>query len=398
MSAGHTRSSGRDDLPEVHRLIRDEGLESLVRWFQPTADLDAPAPHGTTPLMTAIAMKDLGKVEWLLLHGADPEKTDDFSKTALAVAVDRDFLPAIELLIRAGVDRGYEPKYPPKPLVRLFPDPDGLTMPEELRSVMPEAEWREMMRAGFEAFAANEVNVPVQPLIGDVASFEALRLFLAAGDRLQDAPRELRRRLLGLPEEAEFSVSQEEFLRDWKPRWGETNPQRIESAFLRDMVLTGRTAWAARAFFTSGTDSSRSPVWCDSRFGASLTELPDGRHVQIGGEHEDHYDVDFQIYNDLIVFDGRGGFEIFGYPQEDFPPTDFHSATLVDDQIYVIGGLGYRERREFGTTPVFRFDTATWKVSRVANRKTGGVPNTRRSRKPSPPITSIWSSTSVAVW
>ena len=43
------------------------------------------------------------------------------------------------------------------------------------------------------------------------------------------------------------------------------------------------------------------PVWCFSRFGTSLTELPDGRFVQIGGEHEDFYDPDFCIYNDVTV-------------------------------------------------------------------------------------------------
>ena len=175
MSAGHDTSGGHDDQPEVHRLIGEEGLEPLDRWFTPTADLDVAAWAGRTPLMTAIAKRDIEKVGWLLAHGADPEKTDDFSKTALACAVDDDFLPAIALLIRAGVDRGYVPKYPPKPLARILPGPDGLPMPEELRGVMGEAEWREMIRAGFESIAEKKVTVPVRPLIGDVASLKALR-------------------------------------------------------------------------------------------------------------------------------------------------------------------------------------------------------------------------------
>jgi hypothetical protein len=33
----------------------------------------------------------------------------------------------------------------------------------------------------------------------------------------------------------------------------------------------------------------------------SLTLLPDGRAIQIGGEHEDYYDPDFCIYNDVFV-------------------------------------------------------------------------------------------------
>jgi hypothetical protein len=360
------------DLPELHRLIIDEGVDALSRWFVPGADLDIPARFGRTPLMTAIAAKDFAKIEWLLRHGADPEKTDDYSGTALAFAVNHDFVPAIELLIRAGVDRGYTPKYPPKPLRSILPKQD-LPMPEELRGAMSEEEWREMMRSGMEAIEKEELLIPVMPLIGDVQSLEALRLFLDAGDRLGDAPGDLKRQLLGIPEQDNFTATKEDFLRDWRPTFGETNPQRIESKFLRDMVLTGKSAYGARAFFTGDkTDDALSPVWCNARFGASLTELPDGRYVQIGGEHEDHYDPDFRIYNDVIVFDGRGGFEIYGYPKADFPPTDFHTATLVGDQIYVIGSLGYPNSRKPGMTPVFRFDTVTWRVTRVAT--SGAMP------------------------
>ena len=367
------RSTGDDgELPELHRLIKEEGVDALSRWYVSGADLDVPARFGRTPLMTAIAAEDLAKVEWLLRHGADPEKTDDFSGTALACAVNHDFVPAIELLIRAGVDRGYTPKYPPKPLRSVLPKQD-LPMPDELRGVMSEADWREMMRSGMEAIDKNHSLIPVMPLIGDVQSIEALRLFLDAGDRLGDAPDDLKRQLLGIPEQGDFTVTKEEFLRDWQPTFGETNPQRIESKLLRDMVRTGKSAYGARAFFTGDkTDDSLSPVWCNARFGASLTELPDGRYVQIGGEHEDHYDPDFRIYNDVILFDGRGGFEIYGYPEADFPPTDFHTATLVGDQIYVIGSLGYPESRTSGTTPVYRFDTASWRVTRVAT--SGAMP------------------------
>jgi len=100
----------------------------------------------------------------------------------------------------------------------------------------------------------------------------------------------------------------------------------------------------------------------------SLTPLPDGRWVQIAGEHEDHYDPDFCIYNDVIIHHGKGGFEILGYPEEVFPPTDFHSTTLVGEWIYLIGNLGYPATREaFGyQTPVFRFHTGSGKIERVA--------------------------------
>jgi len=87
--------------------------------------------------------------------------------------------------------------------------------------------------------------------------------------------------------------------------------------------------------------------------------------VQVGGEHEDYYDPDFYIYNDVVVHDGQGNFEIYGYPQAVFPPTDFHSATLVKDAIYLIGCLGYAEQRVTGQTPVYRLQTGTWQIEKL---------------------------------
>ena len=64
-------------------------------------------------------------------------------------------------------------------------------------------------------------------------------------------------------------------------------------------------------------------MWCFDRFGQSTTTFPDGRMVLIAGEHEDHYDPDFYIYNDLVV--GREGGEktIFGFPRSTFHPPTF---------------------------------------------------------------------------
>jgi hypothetical protein len=103
-------------------------------------------------------------------------------------------------------------------------------------------------------------------------------------------------------------------------------------------------------------------MWCFDRFGGSRTTLPDGRIVHIGGEHEDYYDPDFFIYNDVVVIDPDGSIAITGYARESFPPTDFHSATLVGNTIFIIGCLGHREQRIVGSTPVFRLalDTMTF--------------------------------------
>ena len=103
------------------------------------------------------------------------------------------------------------------------------------------------------------------------------------------------------------------------------------------MVCSGGNAYVARQKFND--EELGQAVWCYDRHGHSLTKLPDGRFIGIAGEHEDYYDPDFFIYNDVFIHDGAGRVEIYRYPQDIFPATDFHTATLVGDQIIIIGSL-----------------------------------------------------------
>jgi hypothetical protein len=147
----------------------------------------------------------------------------------------------------------------------------------------------------------------------------------------------------------------------------------MDFVFWRDMIRTGGSAYSARTRFKDEDSfSERRAVWCYDRFGSSLTELEDGRFVQIGGEHEDYYDPDFYIYNDVVVHGGDGEFQIFGYPREVFPPTDFHTATLCGDGIYIIGCLGYPDDRREGFTPVYRLTLNSWEIRAVET--TGQMP------------------------
>ena len=140
------------------------------------------------------------------------------------------------------------------------------------------------------------------------------------------------------------------------------------------MVRTGHSGFGGRDHFGLET-WPESPTWCFQRFGMSCTGLDDRRVVCIAGEHEDYYDPDFFIYNDIAVLRPRDGeehverttcgIELFGYGESRFPPTDFHTATLVGDQIWVIGNVGYPEQRRPGTTPIFVLDTRTWKFRKV---------------------------------
>ncbi|MEA5593236.1 ankyrin repeat domain-containing protein [Rivularia sp. UHCC 0363] len=76
--------------------------------------------------------------------------------------------------------------------------------------------------------------------------------------------------------------------------------------------------------------------------------------------------------NDVVVFDGKGNFQIYGYPSDVFPPTDFHSATLAENYIYIIGSLGYQSARIPNQTPVYRLDCDTFQIEKV--KTTGDKP------------------------
>ena len=107
------------------------------------------------------------------------------------------------------------------------------------------------------------------------------------------------------------------------------------------------------------------PIWTFDRMGATRTKLPDGRLIRVGGEHEDWYDPDFHIYNDVVVLGPGDHVAIYGYPKEIFPPTDFHTATLVNGQIILIGALGYPDDRRPGHTPVYSLNTSNYRITEI---------------------------------
>lgn len=110
------------------------------------------------------------------------------------------------------------------------------------------------------------------------------------------------------------------------------------------------------------------PLWSFQRMGQSCTLLPDGRAVLIGGEFDDFYDPNFCIFNDVVVKHPDGKIEIFGYPSHIFPPTDFHTATLIGDEIFIIGSMGYFDQRCYEQTPIFKLNIHTFKIERVESR------------------------------
>jgi hypothetical protein len=163
-----------------------------------------------------------------------------------------------------------------------------------------------------------------------------------------------------------------QLFREWRsPRHGNANPERMNNRVWEWLVRSRVNAFQATQQFDGPGAMEAGPGWCFERFGQSKTRLPDGRLVFIAGEHDDHYDPDFYIYNDVVVQQPDGRLDIWGYPPEVFPPTDFHSATLVGDRIVIIGNLGYPEQRRSETTPVFVLDL---KKFSIAEALTSGTP------------------------
>ncbi len=301
------------DIPKAN-LLRENG-----------ANTRACGRCGKPPLFYAIENHHVDMLRWLYATGSDPEQTDEFGQTCLTTAVECDDLECVDTLLAAGVD---------------------------------------VDRTHHESTALNHVlSRPV-----------AMRL-LAAGANPAGLSHEGRRSLVGLSTYADENllegVAEEDFRRARSPRYGTANPEQIQEPFWEAMIRSGVTGYVANERFGGPSSFEGNPVWCAQRFGQTVTLLPNGCAVQIAGEHEDHYDPDFHIYNDVFVHEPDGNIRIFGYPETVFPPTDFHTATLVEHFIYIIGSLGYG-RTPILETPIFRLDTRTFAMERL--RATGVSP------------------------
>jgi hypothetical protein len=162
-----------------------------------------------------------------------------------------------------------------------------------------------------------------------------------------------------------MDITRELFDQQRRRRFGESNPERMRLEFWERMVREEEHPYLLRQQFGLPDRDEDGPIWCFHRMGQTRTGLADGRVVCVGGEYEDWYDPDFCIYNDVVVLAPGGDVAIYGYPKETFPPTDFHTATLVGERILLIGCLGYPEDRASGVTPVYSLDIRTHRIERV---------------------------------
>ena len=280
------------------------------------SDIHAVGRCGKTALMYAAANDDADMCRWLIKLGCEVCVPDEFDGRALNVAIESNSLSCASLLIEAGAD----------------------------------------------VFRVSEHGCG---LMSEVESPEMVALLMEAGLDASQLESDVRKMITGCEDFVELDIAEDDYLKHRARCFGTANPEKMNNAFWQAMVRTRNTAYSANATFEKSSFDFSIPTWCFSRFGHSLTPLPDGRHVEIGGEHEDSYDPDFCIYNDVVIHDGKGTFEIFGYPESIFPPTDFHSATYLNGKIYVIGCLGYPDDRKYGQTPVYALDCRDWSIEKT---------------------------------
>lgn len=156
---------------------------------------------------------------------------------------------------------------------------------------------------------------------------------------------------------------------DWcLPRRGNANPEIMTNDIWVWMIETGLRP--SKAHEAIGIGESKSPGWTFSRIGSTETTLADGSVVYVGGEHSDWEDNASYTYNDVIVKSPHGSISIYGYPEEIFPPSYDHTATLVGDQIFIIGRIGYLEQLEKEATSVLVLDTKSYCIRSL---KTSGT-------------------------
>ncbi len=327
-------------------------FEKIELLYEAGGGLEDVGHCGMRPLMYAVEGGNVEVLQWLLERGAEVNAQNEFGETALMQAVQLNQVECVRALLEAGADLHMTDYLPTRPF-------DTRVMLEEI-----DPDFAAMSEEEKDDFAAGIDEMPGKRAIEIAHHPEVVRLLVQAGASLEEINNEARAAWLGLESEGEIIASAQEYQAAKYPCEGIENPEKVDEPFWNAMVRSGASAYDARRKFNE-EEHEGGAVWCYTRFGKSITTLPNGRIVEIGGEHEDFYDQDFYIYNDVFVHHGDSNFDIYCYPAEVFPPTDFHSATLVDNDIYIIGCLGHPQDRQSDYTPVYHLNCETFAIEEV---------------------------------
>lgn len=114
------------------------------------------------------------------------------------------------------------------------------------------------------------------------------------------------------------------------------NPTNVSNPVWTYQVLTGLSGYDYNSLYLDDIDNYCicDPNFSFERFGRSMDELMDGSTILIGGNHEDYYDPDFHVYNDVTIVtetDGVKDVTIYMYHWDVLPPLEYHQ-TIVDEE------------------------------------------------------------------
>ncbi len=371
------RVSSRAGHFEVVRLLLDRGasitplnwnelmhavalgsLDDVKKAFDDYPDVELRDSTGCTALMLALKLGDIEKAKMLLQYGASPNSIPDANEEPLHCAIQSGNREIVEFFLSLKAEylpTGYEDRGPVAAAI--------------------DCGNREVIEFLIQSYVKDpSFQKYLDKALYDDEEGKFARLLLESGDHPENIRRLARRTVLGhqnLGKEELAKITPQQFLEGRSPYFGKSNPELVNRPFWLAMIRIGYSGYGARQTFDPGAPiqcGGKELVWCAERFGQSITFLPDGRIIEIGGEHEDGYDPDFCIYNDVFVHHPDGSTDIYCYPKNVFPPTDFHSTTLVGEWIYIIGCLGYHGERHGKYIPVYRLNTVSLAIEKVETR------------------------------
>lgn len=351
----------------LHRAVALGTLDDVQRELQNNPDVDAKAYHQITPMQIALQIGDLSKVKLLQKSGAAFQPKTKWANP-YTFAFQSGNLEVLQYLLdHCGT-------YIPNPNYDIGPISEAIQNGTS-----------EMVELVLKAFSKDrQFQSYLDRALNDDETGQHARLLIEHGANQTELHSYAKRGILGHNSnkgETLEAITPEQYAAARSPRFGRQNPEEVNEPYWNVMIRFRCSAYAARTQFKDdpvfACGRTVDPVWCADRFGQSMTFLPDGRIIEIAGEHEDGYDPDFCIYNDVFEHSPDGSMRVFCYPQEVFPPTDFHTATLVGDWIYIVGSLGYQENRKNNEITVYRLNTETFEIERV---ETKGSPKLQLSR------------------
>ncbi len=336
----------------IFHAVAYGSIQQVRNCLDNAADLNDRDTWERTPILLAIQSGDIVKVRCLLNAGANLSDTGRCKKSALEYAIQMDDTDMLTFLVQKGVDFEAHNHFGYTPLMQAA---------EEAAINCVKC----LLRVGADINKTDRTQFSQKTAIAHASTVAIAKILATAGDDLNQLEGTVRANLLGVGRQEKLTIEKNEYLAQKYRKFGVSNPQKCDIPFWYDMVRTNSGAWRARNQFDDTDSFNDQPVWCYERFGKSITLIGDNEYIEIAGEHEDSYDPDFCIYNEVFHFLGNGEFTIYQYPENLFPPTDFHSATLVNGHMYIIGNLGYSEKRAYGTTPVHRLNIQSFEMEKV---------------------------------